>query len=122
MSAIFTPACACTKPDSASISNLSSGHRWSTHPPRNGAAEPVSVVPAPRTVTGTRWRLASASTAAMSASLRGNTTASGENRILLLSKPAAYSDCASVRTTLAPKRRRSVCVAVRYFMDELTAT
>ena len=78
-----------------------------TQPPRTGAAEPMSVVPRPRTVTGTRCRFASASTTPMSASFRGLITAAGGNEILLLSKDAANSAAGSVRTTLAPSRRLS---------------
>ncbi len=84
-----------------------------TQPPRTGAAEPIRVVPRPRTVTGTRWRCASPSITPMSATRRGLITATGRNEILLLSKEAAKHAAGSVRTTRAPSRRWSCWVAER---------
>jgi hypothetical protein len=78
-----------------------------THPPRIGAAEPINVVPRPRTVTGTRCRFASSSATPISASRRTLITAVGRNEILLLSNDAAKRDASSVNTTRPPRRRRS---------------
>jgi hypothetical protein len=60
-----------------------------TQPPRTGAAEPMSVVPRPRTVTGTRCRFASTEHDADVGLLpAGVMTASGRKEILLLSNDA----------------------------------
>jgi hypothetical protein len=81
-----------------------------TQPPRTGAAEPINVVPRPRTVTGTRCLFASSNKMPTSFSFRGVMTASGRNDILLLSNEAAQQPCFEVSTE-APRRFFSCRVA-----------
>src|SRR4051812_16687493 len=98
---------------------LSSASMSITQPPRIGGAEPVSVVPRPRVVTGTRCRLASSSTAPICASEHTLITASGRNGIFALSNDTAVSEASSVRTTRAPRRRlRSEVAAPNDFIAQ----
>src|SRR5580658_3498430 len=122
MRATVAPAWTFAMPDPASMRIRFHLCRSSTHPPRAGAAEPVRLVPRPRTVTGTRRRFARARTAATSSRSLGEMTACGAKAILLLSNEAARVESRSVRTTPGPSLRFSCLVAAEKSMDFNPAT
>ena len=82
-----------------------------TQPPAMGAADPIKVVPRPRTVTGTPYLFAITRTSPISSSLRGVITAQGRKDNLLLSKDAAQHPRSEVSTD-RPRRRFKARVAL----------